>query len=143
MSSLGFLGIAKKAGRIETGEEQVLTLLSAKKARLVILASDASDNVTRRMERFSGDAGAVILQIPYTKEELGGITGRSVCAVAALTDIGFAAGFVEKLSSENPEREQYSEALQRLKIKAERAKERKKEQRTHEKNSKTGGRRRK
>ncbi len=141
MSSLGFLGIAKKAGKIETGEEQVLTLLSAKKARLVILASDAADNVTRRIERFSGDAGAVVVRIPYTKEELGGITGRSVCAVAALTDIGFAAGFAEKLSAENPE--QYSEALQRLRVKAERAKERKREQKAHEKNSRTGGRRRK
>ena len=141
MISLGFLGIAKKAGKIETGEEQVLALLSGKKARLVILAEDAADNVTRRIERFFGDAGAVIVRVPYTKAQLGGITGRSVCAVAALTDIGFAAGFAEKLNAEFPER--YTEALERLKVKAERAKERKREQRAHEKNSKTGGRRRK
>ena len=70
----------------------------ARQARLILLASDAAPNTVRRCAHF-GEAGNVLwLELPYTKAELGFQLGRGSCAMLALTDAGFAATLVEKLS---------------------------------------------
>ena len=45
---LHLLGLAKKAGRLEIGEEPVGALCRARHARLILLASDAAPNTRRR-----------------------------------------------------------------------------------------------
>ena len=126
------LGLARKAGRLEAGEEPVGAACRARQARLVLLASDAAPNTARRAAHF-GQAGDVPwLSLPLTKAELGGLLGRGSCALLALTDAGFAAAVAEKLAARDPER--YGPAAQQLREKADKVLQRQREQRRHEKN---------
>ena len=135
---LHLLGLAKKAGRLEIGEEPVGSACRARQARLVLLAADAAPNTYRRAAHF-GEAGNVLwLELPFTKEELGGTVGRSSCALVAVTDIGFASSLAAKLSALNPER--YGDLAAALDTKAQKALQRQKEQRQHEKNLREGKR---
>lgn len=133
---LGLLGLAKKAGKLEVGEEPTGAAARAKDARLLLIASDAADNSYRRLKHFA-DAGACLYAvIPCTKDELGGALGRTSCAMVAVTDIGFATAIAEKLAEDDPER--YGEITEKLRVKAQRAAERRKELEQHEKNLRTG-----
>lgn len=111
---LQLLGLAKKAGRLEIGEEPVGAAARARKARLILLAADAAPNTCRRAAHF-GQAGQVLqLKLPATKEELGLALGRNSCAMLALTDKGFAASLAGKLAQVDP---QYIPAAQQLRQK--------------------------
>ena len=135
---LHLLGLAKKAGRLEIGEEPVGALCRARHARLILLASDAAPNTRRRCAHF-GEIGNVLwLELPATKAELGFCLGRTSCAMLALSDAGFAASIVEKLSAQNPER--YGPAAQQLRTNADKMLQRQKEKRQHEKNLREGKR---
>ena len=135
---LSLIGLCKKAGRLEVGEEPVGAAARARHARLLLVASDAAANTRRRCAHFA-EAGAVPwAELPFTKEDLGGTVGRSSCALAAVTDIGFASSLAAKLSALNPER--YGDLAAALDVKAQKALQRQKEQRQHEKNLREGKR---
>ena len=137
-NTLHLLGIAKKAGRLEVGEEPVGAAARARQARVILLASDAAANTARRAGHF-GEAGSVLwLTVPYTKAELGGAVGRASYAMLALTDAGLAASLMKKLAAADPER--YGPACEQLGKKAEKVLRRQQEQRRHEKNLKLGKR---
>ena len=126
---LNLIGLAKKAGKLEVGEEPVGAAARSKHARLILIASDAADNTRRRALHF-GEAGECIcLEIPPTKEDLGRALGLTSCALLALTDIGFAEAVAKKLAESDEAH--YGEAAKRLTIKAARAAERRKELRQH------------
>ena len=133
---LGLLGLAKKAGQLEVGEEPTGAAARAKDARLLLIASDAAENSYRRLKHFA-DAGACLYaKLPCTKDELGSALGRTSCAMVAVTDIGFATAIAEKLAEDDPER--YGEITEKLRVKAQRAAERRKELEQHEKNVRMG-----
>ena len=133
---LHLLGLARKAGRLELGEEPVGAVCRAKQAKLVLLAADAASNTYRRAAHF-GEAGNVLwLELPFTKAELGLALGRGSCAMLALTDVGFASSLVQKLSARDPAK--YGPAAEQLKVKADRALQRQREKRQHEKNLREG-----
>lgn len=135
---LNLLGLAKKAGKLEVGEEPTGATARAKDARLLLIASDAADNSFRRLKHFA-DAGACLYaRLPCTKDELGRAVGRTSCAMVAVTDIGFAEAVAEKLAEEDAAR--YTELAERLSVKAQRAMQRRKEQEQHEKNLRMGKR---
>ena len=133
---LHLLGLAKKAGRLELGEEPVGAACRARQARLVLLACDAAPNTARRADHV-GQAGSVpCLELPFTKAELGACFSRASCALLALTDAGFAAAVCGRLSARDPER--YGPAAQQLREKADKVLQRQREQRRHEKNLREG-----
>ena len=133
---LHLLGLARKAGRLEIGEEPVGSACRGKQAKLVLLAADAAANTYRRAGHF-GEAGNVLwLDLPFTKAELGLMLGRRSCAMLALTDVGFASSLVQKLSARDPAK--YGPAAEQLKVKADRALQRQREKRQHEKNLREG-----
>ena len=135
---LSLIGLANKAGKLEIGEEPVGALSRARQAKLILLAGDAAPNTCRRAAHF-GEAGNVLfLQLPFSKEDLGFLLGRSSCAMMALADSGLAASIVEKLSARDPER--YGPAAEQLRQKADRALQRQREKRQHEKNLREGKR---
>ena len=135
---LHLVGLARKAGRLEVGEEPVGAVCRARQAKLVLVASDAAPNTCRRAAHF-GEAGNVLwLSLPQTKEELGFILGRSSVAMLALTDIGLASSLVKKLAAMDPDK--YAAAAATLDVKATKALQRQKEQRQHEKNLREGKR---
>ena len=133
---LNLIGLAKKAGKLEVGEEPVGAAARARHARLILIASDAADNTARRVRRFAEMGQCVWLRVPFTKRELGQATGRGSAAVAAVTDIGLAVAVVRRLAELDPEK--YDEDLAKLELKAKRAAERKSEAARHEKNLRRG-----
>ena len=135
---LHLLGLARKAARLELGEEPVGAACRARHAKLVLIAGNAAPNTFRRAAHF-GEAGNVLWRaLPHTKEDLGLALGRSSVAMLALTDIGFAASIVKKLAAADPDK--YGAAAAALDTKAVKALQRQKEQRQHEKNLKEGKR---
>ncbi|MDD4715172.1 MAG: ribosomal L7Ae/L30e/S12e/Gadd45 family protein [Oscillospiraceae bacterium] len=99
-SILQLIGLAKKAGRLEIGEELAGAAARSRTAALLLLAKDAADNTVRRACHFA-DAGKVpCLRLPFTKEELGLATGSAPCAILAFTDVGLAASLAKKLQTE-------------------------------------------
>lgn len=133
---LRLLGLAKKAGRLEIGEEPVGAVCRARQASLLLLAADAAPNTHRRAAHFGQTGNVPQLETPFSKEELGAALGRSSCAMLAVTDPGFSSAVAEKLAARNPDR--YGPAAQQLKAKADRTLQRQREQRQHEKNLREG-----
>lgn len=133
---LSMLGLAKKAGRVETGEEPVGAAARARKARVILVARDAGPSSQRRAFSFAQTGACLCLTVPADKDALGRALGRTSCAMCAVTDIGFAQSLVQKLAAADPA--QYTPAAEALAVKAKRARERKDEQLRHEKNLRRG-----
>ena len=135
---LSMIGLAKKAGQVEIGEEPVGSAARAKDARVILVAQDAAAGSVRRAMSFGQTGACLCLTVPFDKDQLGRALGRTSCAMAAITDIGFAEAIVKKLAALDPER--YAPAAQRLEVKALRAAQRRAEQAQHEKNLRRGKR---
>ena len=119
---LSLLGLALRGGRLVVGEEPAALAAKAGQARLLLTSSDAAGNTLRRAEHLAGEGHCLHLTLPFSKAELGGALGRANVALAALTDLGLAAAVAERLALLDPER--YGEAAERLRVKAERARQR-------------------
>jgi len=83
-----------KAGRLTSGEVGCESALKGKKAKLIILAEDASENTKTKFTN-SAKFYAVDLIIYGNKSELGYALGKGERSVVAVTDQGFAAKFKE------------------------------------------------
>lgn len=132
--ALNYMALARKARLIEAGEEPVGAAARAQHARLIVVASDASDHTWRRAKSFVAGTTQQTLRVPFTKEELGFAVGRQELAVAAFTDAALAASFVKAL----PQPEKYKAVLEALEAKAARQRQRQKEAKAHEKNVRMG-----
>ena len=133
---LHLLGLAKKAGKLELGEEPGGALCRALHARLGLLAGNAAPHTYRRAAHFGESGNVLWLALPHTKEELGFLFGRGSVAIMALADAGLAATLVDKLAAMDPER--YSPAAEQLRVKADKMLQRQREKRQHEKNLRMG-----
>ena len=136
---LSTLGLCKRAGLLEVGEEPVEAAARARDVRLLLLASDAAENTARRADHFSEMGQCMKIRLPFTKEELGQAVGRAECAILGVTDVGFAAAIARRLADEDAET--YGDAAGRLEVKAQRASLRKTEEALHEKNLRRGKKR--
>lgn len=137
--AIRYLSIARKAGSLQLGEEDTGIAVRGGKAKLVLLAFDASDNARRRAEGFVYGRKMPLVRLPYTKEEISFATGKGGCSMLAVTDIGLASSFLSALAQQDPER--YAETAQALELKREKANKRKAEAAAHRRNVKTGKRR--
>ena len=111
---LSMIGLAKKAGQVAIGEEPVGAAARAKDARVILVAQDAAPGSVRRAMSFGQTGACLCLTVPFDKDRLGRALGRTSCAMAAVTDIGFAEAIVKKLAALDPER--YAPAAERLEI---------------------------
>jgi ribosomal protein L7Ae-like RNA K-turn-binding protein len=136
MSCLTFLGLAEKAGKLQIGEESCGIAARAKKAKVLLTATDASRNSVVRAGNYSKTANAPHVVLPYTKDEIGAIVGRGSPGMLAITDIGMAAAFVKKLSAECGG--EFDEVAAQLDAAAARALQRKKEKQQHKDNLRRG-----
>ena len=121
-SALSMAGMALRAGRLEVGEDPAGDACRTRRCRLLLVAADAAEASRRRAVRFAGEGQCLLLPLPFTREELGAALGRGSCAIAAVTDLGLARAIADRLAAQDPER--YGEAAQRLRLKAERAAQR-------------------
>lgn len=86
---LSFLGLARRAGKVQMGHDPVLESLRSGHARLVLLASDLSSHTSGGLIRTAEEEGVPVLTLPYTLDEMGAAVGKRTGAVA-VEDAGFA-----------------------------------------------------
>lgn len=95
---LSLIGLATKGRKTVSGEFSTDKAVKSRKAFLVVVATDASDN-TKKM--FCDMCS--FYKVPYfeysTKEELGHAMGKELRASLAITDEGFAKSII-KLKNE-------------------------------------------
>ena len=111
--ALNYIALARKAGRIELGEEPVGAAARAQHARLVVVASDASDHTWRRAKSFVAGTQQQCLKV-------------------------LALAFVKALG--NPEK--YTEVLENLDKRTQRIRQHQKEEKAHQRNKAMGRTRR-
>ena len=132
--SLGLLAISRKGGNLTVGEEQVGAVARAGRARLLLVASDASDHTVRRARSFVAGTAQPLLRLPFTKDELGDALGVSSCAMAAVTDVRLAQAIVKTLG----EPERYAALLEELSRRVARVEQRRAEEKAHRYNVRHG-----
>lgn len=137
--ALNFLGLMRKANALMVGETDTGAATRGDKAKLVLIAADASDNAFSRAKGFVYGRNIPLVKLPFTKEELSEHLGKNGCSMAAVCDIGFANAFMKDLSAIDEKR--YSETAEKIAEAYKRAQERKRESKAHEKNKKLGKRR--
>ncbi len=96
---LGLVGLAKRAGRVLSGESASKEAVRFGKAHLVIIAGDASANTAKSLTDSCKYYG-----VPYyiygTKDTLGHSIGHEFNAALCVTDAGFAKS-IEKCLQAN------------------------------------------
>ena len=135
--ALNYLALARKAGRIELGEEPVGGAARAQHARLVVVAKDASDHTWRRAKSFVAGTGQQCVKAPFSKDEMGMAVGRQSLAIACFTDPALALAFMKAL--ENPD----AAVVEELEKRTNRVQQRQAEERAHQRNKKLGRSKRK
>lgn len=132
--ALGLLSISRKGGNLTVGEEQVGAVARAGRARLLLVASDASDHTVRRARSFVAGTAQPMLLLPFSKDELGQALGVASCAIAAITDVRLAQAFVKALG----EPEKYTQLLKDLDVRVQRVEKRREEEKAHRNNVRHG-----
>ena len=93
---LSLLSLAKKAGRIGSGETAVLDAIRGGDACLVLIASDASEGTAKKFRDKTG-----YYEVPCmtygTKESLGRAIGTDIRSVVAVKDRGLADSIISRL----------------------------------------------
>lgn len=95
--ALRLVGMAKRARRVEAGEQPAGRALKSGQGRLALIAEGASQNSRRRLAEWAEAANVTLAVVPCTIEELGSALGMTTCAMAVLTDAGFARAVSETL----------------------------------------------
>lgn len=93
------VSLAKRAGKVSSGEDAVKESIRGGSAALVILAQDAGANTTKSITDSCAYYNVKCLSFG-TKEELGHAIGNSFNAVIAIRDAGFAKS-IEKAITAN------------------------------------------
>ncbi|CAM3748795.1 L7Ae/L30e/S12e/Gadd45 family ribosomal protein [Alkalicoccus chagannorensis] len=86
------LGLMQRAGALKTGEEQCIASVQKRRAKAVILASDAGVN-TSKVFHNKCHSYQVPLYRGGTKEEMGRALGKESRVAAAVEDSGFAEAY--------------------------------------------------
>lgn len=130
--ALHYLALARKAGRVELGEEPVGSAARAQHARLVVVASDASDHSWRRAKSFVAGTKQQCIRVPYTKDQLGMAIGRQSLAMAAFTDPALALAFAQSLEKTD------AQVVEDLTLRTRRVQQRQQEEKAHQRNKRLG-----
>ena len=93
------LGIAMKGGKVVSGEYQTLEAVKKKKALLVLVSEDASDN-TRKLFFDKCAFYNVPVEQYGNKEDLGRAIGKDLRSSLAVCDAGLAAAIKKQLEME-------------------------------------------
>lgn len=97
----GLIGICAKAGKIRSGEFSTEKSVKSGKAKLVIVANDASEKTKKRFSDM-----AEFRKIPFNadlcdKDTLGHIIGREFRASLAVEDAGLAKNILSLINGGN------------------------------------------
>ena len=131
--ALLLLGLARKARKLEIGEEPCGIACRSGKAKLLLIAHDAGDHTFRRARSYCRAGKPPYLCVPFTKDELGDALGCNACALCAFTEPAFAKSFLEALGDPG-----HDEILTQLTVQTQRVQKRRQEAQAHRKNVKMG-----
>ena len=96
--ALGMIGLAKRAGKLCGGEMLCMEAIKKRKSKLIIIASDTSDNSKKSITD-----SCRFYNIPYVifsvKESLGQYTGGGIRSVISVNDGNFARTIKMKIDS--------------------------------------------
>lgn len=120
--ALNYLGLMRRAGRLELGESGTGAAVRAGSARIVVLAADASENAEKRAAGYLAGRRALLVRLPYTKAELSEYLGKSGCSMAACTDFGLSAAFLKAMAEQYGD--EYGELAAEMTRRAEKAERR-------------------
>lgn len=137
--ALKLLGLMRRANAIQPGEDRAGEAVQAGRAKLLLMASDAADNARRRAEHLTEGRRARLIELPFDRSELGEALGLGSCAMAAVTDLGFAGALTELLVGIDPER--YAIDAAETAKRRDKAERRKKETQARKRNERNGKRR--
>ena len=90
---LNLLGLAQRAGKVISGEEQVVKAIQHQEVQLVFLATDAASNLTKKILDKSQSYQVEVAHL-FSTQELSIAVGRAR-KVLAISD----AGFTKKMRS--------------------------------------------
>ena len=120
---LGLLGLMRRASAIAPGEDSAQDAVKAGKAKLLLFASDVSENAKRKAENAAEGRNLVPVPLHFDRFELGDALGIGSCSIAAVTDLGFADALMKLLAAQWPQ--QFEEAAQAVRQRSEKAARRK------------------
>ena len=86
---LNLLSMAQRANKVVSGDFAVTKAVQGRKALLMIVAEDASEETKKSYQRMADDAEINVYYL-FDREELGHCIGKDFRAVAAIMDKGFA-----------------------------------------------------
>ena len=115
-----YLALGRKAGLLLTGEDHCRQAVSAGKARLLLLADDASPNARKRAQDVIVGHRAPLRTLPWKKEELSALLGRRGCSMVCFTDLALAEQFAAAMAEELSEWRETAELLSLREEKAQR-----------------------
>ncbi|MDI3281345.1 MAG: ribosomal L7Ae/L30e/S12e/Gadd45 family protein [Bacillota bacterium] len=93
---MSLLGFGRRARRVLSGEEGIRRAVLRRRARLLVVAEDASPQ-SRAMYQRLARAGGVSCTIYGRKEELGRALGTSARSAVAILDAGLASAVVQEI----------------------------------------------
>lgn len=94
---LGMIGLAKRAGKVITGEDLCVKAIKSGKSVLVIIASDASCNTKKSIADSCRFYNVKYIEAA-TKAELGKFTGSDSRAAVSVNDDNFAKAILDRLN---------------------------------------------
>ena len=86
---LSFLGIVRKSGKINMGLDPCIDSIKSRKAKLLILSGDLSENTASKVKRFANEANVPIIAVPFDMEDIRAAAGK-YAGVITVTDENLA-----------------------------------------------------
>lgn len=94
---LGMIGLAKRAGKVITGEDLCSKAVKNGLSKLIIIARDASDNTKKSITNTCKYYNVKYIETA-SKTELGKFTGADSRAVVSVNDDNFAKAIIDRLN---------------------------------------------
>ena len=99
-----YMGFAARSGNMVTGYNTCLLMMKKRQIKLLIIASDLSENTKKKMLARSS-AGSVRYRIFADAESLSSMTGKKGKGIFGITDTHFAEIIEEEIDRIQSERE--------------------------------------
>lgn len=93
---INLLGLAQRAGRLQSGDFIVEKALKKGTVELLLMATDCAANNEKKYKQLT-DVYKVPLYKVLTKEQLGSAIGKEIRVVIAVTDAGFAKAILKEI----------------------------------------------
>ncbi len=97
-SALGLLGMARRAGKLQSGFERCETAIKSGKAALIVTCSDLSAKTKKELSFLGSRHSVAVIDADFTATELSDAIGVKA-GTAAVCDQGFAKRLKDLLSA--------------------------------------------